>query len=225
MIGIDIGSTKIKITDGKKYNIAPITDLNKILIEYSDEEVYATGYFRKNFKNNITEITAAIKGIDKDVDVIIDIGGQDIKIINLKTLEFLMNDKCGAGTGLFLETMSNYLNVPLENFGKCYSKEPLKINNTCSVFAISEVITHLVNGNSIEDIISSLNWAVAKKIVQMNTYEYESIALIGGVSSNESIVKYVKEICGKNVYIPKKQQYINALGAKNYGEMPKNDFF
>ena len=98
MIGIDVGSTNIKIYDGKKFKKYPIFKLNELLENYNNNDfLFATGYFRKKFKNNITEITAAIYGIyKKNVDIIIDVGGQDIKIIDTRTLEFIMNDKCGA---------------------------------------------------------------------------------------------------------------------------------
>ncbi|XRP97301.1 acyl-CoA dehydratase activase [Methanocaldococcus sp. 16A] len=217
MIGIDVGSTNIKIADEQGFKKYSIIKLNEILEKYNDRDVFATGYFRKRFRNHITEITAAIYGVDKEVDVIIDVGGQDTKIINTKTLEFVMNDKCGAGTGLFLQTIAMYLDVPIENFGKYYSKNPLKLNNTCAVFSISEIINYLVNGYTIRDIISSVNYTIAKKIANMNPFECDTIALIGGVAENEAFVKYFKEITEKDVYIPKNPQFINAIGARKYG--------
>ncbi|WP_423792365.1 acyl-CoA dehydratase activase [Methanocaldococcus indicus] len=217
MIGIDVGSTNIKIVDGKSFKKYPIIKLNEILEKYNNEESFATGYFRKRFKNYITEITAAIYGIDKDVEVIIDIGGQDTKIINTKTLEFIMNDKCGAGTGLFLQTIAMYLNVPIEDFGKYYSKNPLNLNNTCAVFSISEIINYLVSGYTIKDIIASVNYTIAKKIANINPYECETLTLIGGVAENKAFVRYFKEITEKEVYVPKNPQFINAIGARKYG--------
>ena len=216
-IGIDIGSTNIKIYDGANLEKYPTYELKEILGRYDINTTYATGYFRKKFKNNITEITTAIYGIDKDIDLIIDIGGQDTKIINTRTLEFTMNDKCGAGTGLFLQTVASYLNFPIEQLGSCYIDEPLQLNNTCAVFSISEVINNLVNGHNLDEIMASINYAVAKKINNINNYDYETVALIGGVANNKSFVKYFEEISEKKVYVPKYPQFINAIGARRYG--------
>jgi len=217
MIGIDAGSTNIKIVDEQGFKKYPIFKLSEVLEKYNKDEVFATGYFRKRFKNHITEITAAIYGINREVDVIIDIGGQDTKIINTRTLEFIMNDKCGAGTGLFMQTMAMYLNIPIEDFGKYYSKNPLELNNTCAVFSISEIISYLVNGYSVKDIVASINYTIAKKMANMNPYECDIIALIGGVAENKAFVKYFKEITEKDIYVPKNPQFINAIGARIYG--------
>ncbi|UXM84768.1 acyl-CoA dehydratase activase [Methanococcus aeolicus] len=219
MIGVDVGSTNIKIYDGKKFKKYPIFKLNELLENYNNNEViFATGYFRKKFKNNITEISAAIYGIGKkDVDIIVDIGGQDIKIIDTKTLEFTMNDKCGAGTGLFLQTIATYLNIDIEDFGKYYVEEPLILNNTCAVFSISEIINYLVNGHDIEEIIASVNHAIAKKVNDIIPFEYETMALIGGVAKNQSFVRYFRNISDKKIHVPENPQFINAMGVRTYG--------
>ncbi|WP_421078528.1 acyl-CoA dehydratase activase [Methanothermococcus sp. Ax23] len=219
MIGIDVGSTNIKIYDGKKFKKYPIFKLNELLENYNNNDsIFATGYFRKKFKNSITEITAAIYGIrGKDVDIIIDIGGQDIKIIDIKTLEFTMNDKCGAGTGLFLQTIATYLNIDIEDFEKYYVEEPLILNNTCAVFSISEIVNYLVNGYNIEDIIASVNYTIARKVNDIIPFEYETVALTGGVAENRSFIRYFKEITGKEIYVPENPQFINAIGARRYG--------
>jgi len=219
MIGIDVGSTNIKIYDGKKFKKYPIFKLNELLESYNNNDsIFATGYFRKKFKNNITEITAAIYGIyKKNVDIIIDVGGQDIKIIDTRTLEFIMNDKCGAGTGLFLQTIATYLNIDVEDFGKYYVEEPLVLNNTCAVFSISEIVNYLVKGYSIGEIIASVNHTIAKKVNDIIPFEYETVVLIGGVAKNQSFVRYFKEISGKKIHVPENPQFINAIGARRYG--------
>jgi len=112
-------------------------------------------YFNRVFQEfgphraSVTEITAAIYGVRHyfpDAQVIVDIGGQDTKVIDIKKNNFTINDKCSAGTGAFLEFVANYFKIGLKELGSLHgmAKRVPAINNTCGVFALSEMISQLV---------------------------------------------------------------------------------
>lgn len=147
-----------------------------------DEEdvngVYATGYGRNSIKfanKAISEITAHALGVYylyPDVNGIIDIGGQDSKVISMidgKVADFLMNDKCAAGTGKFLEYTARALEVPIEEFGflALGSKKPASITSMCTVFAESEAISLRARGFKKEDIAAGLIESVSRRVAVM----------------------------------------------------------
>jgi len=226
MIGLDVGSTTaklVRIVDKKiRYRIIA-THSWKFLIEgIAKDEIISTGYFRNSVphKASVTEITAAIYGVKHyfpDVDVIVDIGGQDTKVIDVKNNNFIINDKCSAGTGAFLEFIANYFNLELKELSKLHSnaKRIPKINHTCGVFAISEMISYLVSGFTKEEVIAGMHYAFAKRISFMIP-EAERIVLIGGTAKNTGMVSALRDILNKDVMIPKEPQIINALGALKY---------
>ena len=129
----------------------------------------ATGYGRSKVKfaeRTITEITCHAKGalfFIPTARTVIDIGGQDSKVISIgdkgNVIEFAMNDKCAAGTGRFLEVMANALNVKLEELGDLTvrAERVVKISSTCTVFAESEVISHITRGEKIENIVAGIH--------------------------------------------------------------------
>ena len=147
-----------------------ISDLTLGNISYT----VSTGYGRAlvNAKATSSEIICVSRGIHKlfsSVRTIIDVGGQDSKAIRIdedgRVLNFVMNDKCAAGTGRFLEVMSNILGKPIEELSRLHFKslKPVKISSTCTVFAESEVISHVSKGSEIEDVIAGLHQAIAKE--------------------------------------------------------------
>ncbi len=126
--------------------------------------IVATGYGRINVPfadKQVTEITCHARGVYHllpQTRTIVDIGGQDskgIKINNGKVTAFVMNDKCAAGTGRFLEVIADSLNIPLDQLGELSlsAKNPATISNTCTVFAEHEVISRLANGETITDLM------------------------------------------------------------------------
>ena len=140
--------------------------------------VYATGYGRNSIKfanKAISEITAHAMGVYHlypDVNGIIDIGGQDSKVISVnsgRVTDFLMNDKCAAGTGKFLEYTARALEVPIEEFGllALVSKAPASITSMCTVFAESEAISLRARGFKREDIAAGLIESVARRVAVM----------------------------------------------------------
>lgn len=226
MIGLDVGSTTakaVRIINGEvTYEITGTHNWRELVTGVDKDDIISTGYFRKSVphKATVTEITAAIYGVRHfypDADVIVDIGGQDTKVIDVTQNNFTINDKCSAGTGAFLEFVANYFKLELAELGTLHKKAQTipEINNTCGVFAISEMISQLVAGYSKEEVIAGMHYAFARRISYM-VPEAETIVLIGGTVKNEGMVCALREILKKKVMIPKEPQVINALGALEY---------
>lgn len=188
--------------------------------------IVATGYGRAMvpmaFKS-ITEITCHAKGayyLDDTVRTVIDIGGQDSKGISLdagKVQDFVMNDKCAAGTGKFLEVMARALEVELKELGglSLKSQKKVSISSTCTVFAESEVISHKNQGKKKEDIVAGVHEAIASRVYAMVNQipVKETIMVTGGVALNQGVVNALKTKIKKEVIIPKNPQIVGALGA------------
>src|SRR3972149_7133436 len=226
MIGLDVGSTTAKIVsieNGKvRYRMTSTHNWRDLVEGIEKEEIISTGYFRNSVPHraSITEITAAIYGVRhyfSDVDVIVDIGGQDTKVIEVKKNNFLINDKCSAGTVAFLEFVANYFKLELVELGRLHmnAKRIPDINNTCGVFAISEMISQLVAGYSKEEVIAGMHYAFARRISFMIP-DAEKGVLIGGTVKNEGMVMALKDLLKKEIFIPPEPQIINALGALKY---------
>ncbi len=196
------------------------------LIKQRVSYIVSTGYGRELVNANIvfSEITCISRGVNKlfpEVRTIIDVGGQDSKAIrvdsNGRVLDFAMNDKCAAGTGRFLEVMANILRKPIEELGLLHFKSlnPVKISSTCTVFAESEVISHISQGCKIEDVIAGLHYAIAERIFNMSSrigLEKE-VAFTGGVAKNPGFVEALSKRMRLNPILPKEPQIICAFGA------------
>jgi predicted CoA-substrate-specific enzyme activase len=226
MIGLDVGSTTAKIAaieNGEiNYRITSTHNWRDLIEAIEKEDIVSTGYFRNSVPHraSVTEITAAIYGVRhffSDVDIIVDIGGQDTKVIDVKRNNFIINDKCSAGTGAFLEFVANYFKIELNDLGKLHlkAKRIPQINNTCGVFAVSEMISQLVGGYSKEEVIAGMHYAFARRISHMIP-EAESIVLIGGTVKNKGMVQALREVLQRQILIPEEPQIINALGALKY---------
>ncbi len=190
--------------------------------------IIATGYGRKNVSladRNITEITCHASGVLSvfpEVKTIIDIGGQDSKVIKIdrltkKPIDFLMNDKCAAGTGRFLEVMAKALDIELEAFGKIFAdtNERIEITSTCTVFAESEIVSLIGHGVDKRKIVKGLLYSVADRIISMVSRLgiEEPVALTGGVAKNSGIVGAIEEKLDTRLLIPFEPQITGALGA------------
>ncbi len=192
--------------------------------------VYATGYGRNSIKfasKAISEITAHTLGVYHlypDVNGIIDIGGQDSKVISVnsgRVTDFLMNDKCAAGTGKFLEYTARALEVPIEEFGllALVSKAPASITSMCTVFAESEAISLRARGFKKEDIAAGLIKSVARRVAVMARQVglKQNVAFVGGVAKNVGIKGALERELGISLYVPPEPQITGALGAALYG--------
>ena len=191
--------------------------------------IVTTGYGRAYIDSgddSITEITCHAKGahyLNPNVRTIIDIGGQDIKAISIDehgaVTNFLMNDKCAAGTGRFLEMMARTLGLSLEEMSVkgLEWKENIVISSMCTVFAESEVVSLVAQNKNVADIIHGLNVSVASKVGALaarlgkkNPGEY---MMTGGVAKNQGIINALEEKLGAKLYICDEAQLCGALGA------------
>lgn len=186
-----------------------------------------TGYGRTAIKlgdQSITEITCHAKGayfLDPSVRTIIDIGGQDSKVIRLdengNVTNFVMNDKCAAGTGRFLELMARTLELSLDDMSRLGLewKEDVTISSMCTVFAESEVVSLIAENRTPADIIHGLNRSVATKTCALcrRVGGEESYMMTGGVSKNRGVVTEIEKILDVKLHISDKAQLNGALGA------------
>lgn len=189
--------------------------------------IVTTGYGRASFPSatkRITEITCHARGaffVHPETRTVIDIGGQDSKVIRLdeqgRNVDFQMNDKCAAGTGRFLEVMAHALEVKLEDLGKLSrtAQRSIKISSMCTVFAESEVVSLIADNQPQEVIIRGLHDAIADRILGMvrRVGVEEKVTLTGGVAKNEGVVLALEERLGVKVFVPPEPQIIGALGA------------
>lgn len=189
--------------------------------------IISTGYGRQRapYSNeDVTEITCHAKGayhLFPDTRVVIDIGGQDSKVIKLngngKVIDFVMNDKCAAGTGRFLENMARALNLTVEEFGKIglEAKESTHVSSMCTVFAESEIVSLIHQGVPREQIIRGLHNSIASRIAGMveRVGLEESVTMSGGVAKNPGMVRAMNEKLKVKINIPKEPQTVGALGA------------
>ena len=227
LIGLDVGSRAAKAAyfagDGYEYRIVSSQSWEDLLRE-REGVVISTGYFRKRVPHdfNVTEITTAIYGVrhfvKRRVDVIVDIGGQDTKVIDVARNDFRMNDKCSAGTGTFLEYIASYFALDVAELAELHrlAKCAAPINSTCSVFAQSEVVSRLVEGYTKEEVIKGVHQAFARRIAMMVPKHARSIAVIGGTAKNAGVVEALGRELGVRVLVPAEPQVVNAVGAVEY---------
>ena len=193
--------------------------------------VIATGYGRINVPfadRQITELTCHARGVVSlfpRVRIAIDIGGQDakgLKISNGRLIDFVMNDKCAAGTGRFLEVIAEALGLKLEDLGSISLKSTnkVKISSTCTIFAQQEVTSRISEGVPIEDIVAGLHDAIASRAVGMlRRLKIEpDVVFTGGVAKNIGVVKAVRENLGSEVFVPEDPLISGALGAALSGK-------
>ena len=223
-IGIDIGSTasKVSVIGDQTINFVMPTGWNSketamniakklkdefaIDVKGTDSFVTATGYGRVSVDyadEVITEITCHAKGSTEiagyDNCTVIDIGGQDTKVISISSGmvdDFLMNDKCSAGTGRFIEIMADRMGVSLEElFDMAAKGKPLKISSMCTVFAESEIISLMGDGEPREDIASGIVDSVITKALQLaSRFDLTGdVVLTGGLAQSEYFVKRLEK--------------------------------
>lgn len=250
VMGIDSGSTstnavimdqdrKIKafsvVRTGAKSGVSADRALHEVLEKagLAREDIswiVSTGYGRVSIEfadENVTEISCHGKGahyFNPAIRTILDIGGQDSKAIRLngngEVKDFVMNDKCAAGTGRFLEMIARTLEVSLDELGAIAltSKEKIEITSMCSVFAESEVISLIANNKEKADIADGVCHAIANKasgLLRRVGMEPEFM-MTGGVAKNPGVVRAVEEKIGSKLYICEEPEIVGAAGAALY---------
>lgn len=246
-MGIDIGSTASKcviIKDGKEIvatsvisvgtgTSGPSRAIKEVLeavnlssIQELDGAV-ATGYGRNSLeevKAQMSELSCHAKGASflfPNVRTIIDIGGQDSKALkvgdNGMLENFVMNDKCAAGTGRFLDVISKVLEINLQDLERYdeMSKNDVAISSTCTVFAESEVISQLAKGTKIEDIIKGIHTAIASRVGSLakRVGIKDDVVMTGGVALNKGMVRAMEKNIGFKIHTSEYCQLNGAIGA------------
>ena len=245
-LGIDIGSTASKcimLADGKEIvakslisvgagTSGPQRAISEVLEQAGKSKdemafVLATGYGRNSLEEiadaQMSELSCHAKGatfLFPQVHTVVDIGGQDVKILQVENgvmTNFVMNDKCAAGTGRFLDVMARVLEVKVQDLGMlgAQSTKQVEISSTCTVFAESEVISQLSMGTDKRDIINGIHRSVASRVAGLahRVGIRDQVVMTGGVAQNSGVVKALEEELGHEVHISPLTQYNGALGA------------
>jgi len=248
--GIDIGSTAIKIAiineegemiaqrvapTGSKFNENALNAYHALMreshIDLSEIKfVVSTGYGRRLYKSadeTVSEITANAVGAaavskEHSIRTIINIGGQDSKIIQVNqqglVQNFIMNDKCAAGTGRFLEMASRNLEIDIDQMGGLHmlsQERSLTVNSTCAVFAESEIISLLAEGYKKEEIVYGIHVSIAKRIARLagRTKVQDDVLFDGGTAYNAGLVDALEEEFMRDFIVPEAPQITTAIGA------------
>jgi predicted CoA-substrate-specific enzyme activase len=246
--GIDVGAstTKAVIIDGKKDVLGHSVKYSgadfKAAAEKSFAEaqkqarkktqdhsfVVSTGYGRRNvnFANDTrTEISCHAKGsffYFPQAHTLIDIGGQDSKIIKVngagKRTGFKMNRKCAAGTGAFLEEMANRLKIKMDKLNELAEKseKDVQIGSYCTVFSATEILTKIREGVEVKDLVKGIFHSIIKRAIEMDPLESNIVMSGGVVAHNPFLVTMFEERLEKKIFVPPLPQLTGALGAALY---------
>jgi len=254
-VGIDIGAstTKAIILDSKKeilgYSVensgadfkaaaekAFAKSQNKANVVASDNNVLiSTGYGRRNVpfaSSTKTEISCHAKGSYHDfpfAHTLIDIGGQDSKIIKVsesgKRTGFKMNRKCAAGTGAFLEEIAYRLKIPLAKLNGMAeeSEKDVRLGSYCTVFTATEILTKIREGIDVKDLVKGIFDSVMKRSLEMDPLEGNIVMSGGVVAHNPFLVKMIGEKLKREIFVPPLPQFTGALGAALFAMEAKGD--
>ncbi len=245
-LGLDIGSrnTKIVVFDSEKRSIIfsdwtatevnPLRSVETLLARarqssglQTPDAAACTGYGRKLWKDHarvLSEISCHAAGVLyflPGTKTIIDIGGQDSKIITIaphgKVRDFVMNDKCAAGTGRFLEMTALRLDCSLDELSRLAvnSTRELNISSTCVVFAESEIVGMIAENSAPDDIARAVHNSIAKRIItQISALDFEPpVVFTGGVALNADLVTCLSHHLNTEVRVPSSPEITGALGA------------
>jgi len=227
-----VGERIVNIGTGSKGPAIAVDDaLEQAGIHRSDIRfTVVTGYGRMMFEGadkQITEISCHAKGVKylvPSVGSLIDIGGQDVKVIRINPQggveNFVMNEKCAAGTGRFLEVAARVLDCGIGELSDLAARGSagVTISSTCTVFAESEMISQLSAGNDIADVAQGALRSVAERISGLGNRIglQDDVVMSGGAALNLSLVKAIEEVTGKSIVRLEDPQAVGALGAAYY---------
>lgn len=240
-VGIDLGSRFVKVAykkgDDFVFKIFDTVSFYKdyvkkegstLTIKYNFlpekiDKIVATGYGRNllSFSNAtiISEIKAHFKGAKFQTQAsnftLIDLGGQDskvIKVVDGYIEDFVMNDKCAASTGRFLESAAMLLKIDLEEFGRCI-RNPVKLNSTCAIFSESEIIGKIAEGIDFTEIAAGINESIAKRIAPLiKKMKSDRYFISGGVANIFAVRYFLEQEIGCNLTPIKNCQFNGAIG-------------
>ena len=243
ILGIDLGSRNVKLAlmaDGEVTDTRTVETM-KFYMTYGTrsssgfgvdleslgygmvDRIVATGYGRMaasfSGADNISEVTAhylgALYQFDRDTFTLLDLGGQDFKIIRIDDgimTDFVTNDKCAASTGRYLENMAGVLGLSMEAMGS-YSEDPVKLSSTCAIFGESELIGLIVGGEPVPRLAAGVNLAVVARVLpQLERMGQGIIVMSGGVALNSAVVSMFAEAAGRRVVVLDDPVHNGALG-------------
>ena len=226
-LGLDIGSrsTKASFLSGERI-VNGECDTRKFLrsppdLDNSHVSVVTTGYGRNVPGEFVTipEIRAHVLGALYSLDLrtftLLDIGGQDYKVIRVERgaiRDFHMNDKCAAGTGRFLEKMSEMLSMDVEQLGSHIGKRKI-LEATCTVFTETEIISLMMDGREMDDLASGVIYSVYERIRPLlKSFPLDRIVFTGGVSRCCGLMRTLEECLGAEVTVPDDPQFMGSIG-------------
>lgn len=244
-VGIDVGTSYVKcaILNSKKEIVSSFVKRTGTSIEDSSttafenaissisisrdsiEHITATGYGKNKVlfaDTNKTEISCHAKGAYHyfpKQSTIIDIGGQDTKVIKLdengKIIRFKMNRKCAAGTGAFIEEIAYRLDLSLNDLNSLATKSTTNVPlaSFCTVFAKTEILTRIKDGETVEDLIKSAFGSVIRRVIEMTELEGTLVLTGGLIAYNPIIAEILKSEVNAEILIPPFPQLIGAIGA------------
>jgi predicted CoA-substrate-specific enzyme activase len=185
--------------------------------------IFVTGYGRNNINllrgTTVTEIQAHAQGALFQTGLrdftLVDLGGQDTKVVYLeggKVRDFLMNDKCAAGSGRYLENMARVLAVSLKDLSQQYD-DPIYLDATCAIFGESEMIGKIIEGIPIPRICAGVNLSVVRRVLPLiNRFPLRDIVVSGGVAKNKAIIELLSRSTHVPVIVPKRPGFNGAIG-------------
>ncbi|AKL96369.1 activator of (R)-2-hydroxyglutaryl-CoA dehydratase HgdC [Clostridium aceticum] len=194
---------------------------------HQPDKIISTGYGRNNIQVAdalvINELKAHVYGSIYQTGLkdftLLDIGGQDFKVIKVENgimVDMILNDKCAASSGRYLENMATLIEISLEELKKHY-KNPVHLNTTCAVFGESELIGQIAIGHGISELAAGINYSLYQRIKpQMKKLRSKTLVLTGGVAQNDAMIHYLKEDFGE-VLLPQYPQLNGAIGCGYLG--------
>ena len=248
--GIDVGSTMTKVVILDEGVIASVIGstgpehrmlANKVMEEALNKAslafeaityIVSTGYGRINVPfsdKQVTEISCHAKGVASlfpEARTVIDIGGQDSKAIRIdiagRPTDFIMNDKCAAGSGRFLEVIADSLEIEIGEMGNISltSKKPAKTSNICTVWAEQEVKARLAEGVALDDLVAGIHESLADRVSRMvkRLNVEKEVILTGGVAKNVGLVQALSKYLDQTLLMPPEPLITGALGAALLGK-------
>lgn len=242
-IGIDLGSRFIKIAEGTRFQLENTVDfykkhivrtgeavslnLDSFGIDTANAVITATGYGRNllAFSNaeTISEIKAHFYGAKRQTGeedfTLVDIGGQDCKIIQVRQgyiNDFVMNDKCAASTGRFIEQAAHILGIPMDEFMSA-AENPCRLSDTCAVFCESEIVGLLAKGVKDKELAAGVNLSVARRIApQLSRYRSAKVFASGGAAASKALLGFLGELSKIDLKTVDNTQFNGAIGCLSY---------
>lgn len=201
-------------------------NFKKLDINDDEMKIVSTGYGRNNVQvynaKVINEIKAHVYGALYQTKLkdftLLDIGGQDTKIVKVEKgiiTDLILNDKCAASSGRYLENMASVLEISLEELINYY-ESPVELNTTCAVFCESELIGKIAEGYGLKELAAGINYSLYQRIKPMlRDFKNKTLVLTGGVANNKAIQKYLEKDFHK-IIIPERPQLNGAIGSAYY---------